>query len=47
MAKVFDKGDLIQVNFDEERLMSFLIKLDLNDDGNYYYPAKKLAEVII
>lgn len=47
MQKTFDTGDLIQVRFDEKSLLSFLVKLDLKDDGAYYYPTKELAEVIM
>lgn len=47
MSRVFDTGELIQVRFNEESLMSFLVKLDLNDDGSYYYPTEALAEVIM
>lgn len=47
MDRVFDTGKIIEVKFDKESLMSFLVRLDMDDHGNQIYPTDKLADVIM
>lgn len=43
-SRVFDKAQLIEVTIDEEDLMSFLVKMDIGDDGKPKYPEDELAD---
>ena len=46
-SRVFDKAQLIEVTIDEEDLMSFLVKMDIGDDGKPKYPDDELARLVI
>lgn len=45
--RIFDKAHLIKVTIDEEDLMSFLVKLDIGDDGKPQYPIDTLARLVL
>lgn len=45
--RVFDKAQLIEVTINEEDLMSFLVKMDIGDDGKPKYPVDELARLVI
>ena len=45
--RVFDKAQLIEVTIDEEDLMSFLVKMDIGDDGKPKYPEDELARLVL
>ena len=45
--RVFDKAQLIEVTVDEDDLMSFLVKMDIEDDGKPRYPVDELAKLVI
>ena len=45
--RVFDKAHLIEVTIDEGDLMSFLVKIDIGDDGKPRYPVDELARLVI
>ena len=47
MQRVFDHANIIECVIDEEELMAFLLRQDINDDGEKYFPFKDLAEIII
>lgn len=47
MQKVFDHANIIECVIDEEELMAFLLRQDINDEGKKYFPFKDLAEIII
>lgn len=46
-SRVFDKAQLIEVTIDEEDLMSFLVKMDIGDDGKPKYPEDELARLVL
>lgn len=45
--RIFDKAHLIEVTIDEEDLMSFWVKMDIDDDGKPKYPEDELARLIM
>lgn len=45
--RVFDKAQLIEVTIDEEDLMSFLVKMDIDDEGKPKYPEDELARLVL
>ena len=45
--RVFDKAQLIEVTVDEDDFMSFLVKMDIGDDGKPRYPVDELAKLVI
>lgn len=45
--RVFDKANLIEVTIDEEDLMSFLVKMDIDDNGKAKYPDDDLARLVL
>lgn len=47
MQKIFDHANIIECVIDEDELMAFLLRQDINDDGEKYFPFKDLAEIII
>lgn len=47
MQKVFDHAKIIECVIDEEELMAFLLRQDINDEGEKYFPFEDLAEIII
>lgn len=47
MQKVFDHANIIECVIDEEELMAFLLRQDINDEGEKYFPFKDLVEIII
>lgn len=47
MTRVFDKKNIILLKIDENDLTSFLIDMDIDDNGNPYYPLTELASSIM
>lgn len=47
MQRVFDQANIIECVIDEEELMAFLLRQDIDDEGKKYFPFKNLAEIII
>lgn len=47
MEKIFDKKNVILIRIDESDLASFLVDSDINDNGDYEWRIKELAESII
>ena len=45
--RVFDKTNLLEVTIDEDDLLSFLVKMDIGDDGEPKYPTDELARLVI
>ena len=45
--RIFDKAQLIEVTIDEDDLMSFLVKIDVDDDGKPKYPDEELAKLVL
>lgn len=45
--RVFDKAHLIAVTINEEDLMSFLVKMDIGDDGKPEYPDDAFARLVL
>lgn len=44
--RVFDKAHLIEVTIEEDDLMSFLVRMDINDDCTPKYPEDELARLV-
>lgn len=47
MQKIFDQANIIECVINEEELMAFLLRQDINDAGDIIFPFKDLAEIII
>lgn len=47
MQKIFDHANIIECVIDEDELMAFLLRQDINNEGNKYFPFKDLAGIII
>lgn len=47
MERIFDKKNIILSRIDEGDLNSFLVDIDIGDDGNPYYPLDDFANSII
>lgn len=47
MDKIFDKYNLLITEVDEKDLLSFLIKMDIDDNGNPTFPLDLLSEEIM
>lgn len=47
MQRVFDQANIIECVINEEELMAFLLRQDVNDVGEKYFPFKDLAQTII
>lgn len=47
MERIFDKKNVILLKFDEADLNSFLIDIDLNDDGVYCYMLEEFVKELI
>ncbi len=45
--RIFDKQKIIVSKISEADLDSFLVDMDIGDDGASYYPLKELANSII
>lgn len=45
--RIFDKTQLIEVTIDDDDLMSFLVKMDIDDEGNPKYPEDELARLVL
>ena len=45
--RVFDKSNLIEITIDEDDLMSFLVNMDIDDNGSPKYPGDSLARLIL
>lgn len=45
--RIFDKAHLIEVSIDEEDLMSFLVKMDIDENGKNKYPDDDLARLVL
>lgn len=46
-SRIFDKKNIILLNVNENDLNSFLVDMDIGDDGEPYYPIDELASCII
>lgn len=47
MQRVFDQTNIIECIIEEEDLMAFLLRQDINDKGEKYFPFTNLAQIII
>ena len=47
MPKVFDQANIIECVIDEDELMAFLLRQDINDAGEKYFPFNDLAQIIM
>ena len=47
MPRVFDQANIIECVIDEDELMAFLLRQDINDDGEKYFPFMDLAQTIM
>lgn len=47
MKRIFDKKNIIIVKIQEKDLNSFLLKMDIDDNNNPYYPNSEFIEVLI
>lgn len=47
MPKVFDQANIIECVIEEDELMAFLLRQDINDDGEKYFPFMDLAQTIM
>lgn len=47
MQKIFDHANIIECVIDEDELMAFLLRQDIDNEGNKYFPFKDLAGIII
>ena len=47
MSKIFDTNNIILLKVDEADLTSFLLKMDVDDDGQPLFPLEQLTEEII
>ena len=47
MPRVFDQANIIECVIEEDELMAFLLRQDINDDGEKYFPFKDLAQTIM
>ena len=47
MSKTFDYNNIIMVEVNEDDLMSFLLKMDIDDEGKPLYPLEIFSEEII
>lgn len=47
ITRTFDKKNIILTKIDENDLNSFLIDLDIGDDGLPYYPLNEFANSLI
>ena len=45
--KIFDTKNIILLKISESDLNSFIVDLDIKDDGSTYYPLEELARTII
>ena len=45
--RIFDRARLIEVTIDEDDLMSFFVKMDIDDHGDPKYPVDELARLVI
>lgn len=46
MTRLFDTGNIIECVVDEADLLSLMLKLDIDDQGNWVYPDKEIVDVI-
>lgn len=46
MTRLFDTGNIIECVVDEVDLLSLMLKLDIDDQGNWVYPDKGIVDVI-
>ena len=47
MQRVFDQANIIECVINEEELMAFLLRQDVNDVGEKYFPFKDLARLLL
>ena len=47
MPKVFDQANIIECVIEEDELMAFLLRQDINDDGEKYFPFMDLTQTIM
>lgn len=47
MPKVFDQANIIECVIEEDELMAFLLRQDINDDGEKYFPFMDLVQTIM
>lgn len=47
MPRIFDQANIIECVIDEDELMAFLLRQDINDDGEKYFPFMDLAQTIM
>lgn len=47
MSKIFDTNDVVVLKVDEDDLMSFLLKMDIDDMGQPLYPLELFTEELI
>lgn len=47
MQKIFDHANIIECVIDEDELMAFLLRQDIDNEGNKYFPFRDLAGIII
>ena len=47
MPRIFDHANIIECVIEEDELMAFLLRQDINDAGEKYFPFEDLAQIIM